>query len=286
MAFLEFVRTERGRLARGRTGPVPAWEHACDELLVDARAALAADETERAWESALRARQYTILGYGRHELAAEVHELRPEAEQKLAGWRRTAVLSALDAAARHLGPSVPARGGQLPAAPSEDALHAARALIARASGIRDQGGSNEHRRDDVVQRNLAILVGFFVAALVAFLALLIWMPIDLGADIARAEDEVWAWAFVFGVVGGTLTAFLSTAAGLGGRVPRARLDARILTVRPLVGGVAALVAYTLLVAELVQIGNGSVAAVLVVAFAAGLSERVVTGAAGALAGNR
>jgi peptidoglycan/LPS O-acetylase OafA/YrhL len=148
----------------------------------------------------------------------------------------------------------------------------------------DEHSANVYRRVAMLRRQLIVLSLVLAAALGGVLAIATWKPIELDGD--RSGPRAWVWVFLFGALGGCLTALRSVSArSPGSRIPEQREQWLVTAARPLIGSAAALLAYALLEAQIVSVGpetNG--AALLVVAFAAGFSERLVMGAVEAVAG--
>jgi hypothetical protein len=195
------------------------------------------------------------------EQQAEGLVLLHEAKEKLTGWRREAVVALLDKG--NVGAEV----------------------LQRAMRIRDESSDNEFRRLALGREQIGTAVLVLGLALAAFLPLELVLPVGLSLKPEAAPTRIWAFVFLFGVIGGCISVLQSGAAARG-RVPLLLGHTLITAARPLTGGAAALVSYALFGAGVFGGAKvDSVAAVLGIAFAAGFSERIVIKTAQALAGD-
>lgn len=161
------------------------------------------------------------------------------------------------------------------AAPS---LAAERRSVFHAMRIRDEHSENVHRRLALLGRQMAVLSLVLAAALLGVLAMAFSAPLNL--DDPPTGARTWIWVPLFGALGGCFTALLSVARRSPlSRIPEQREQWLFTAGRPLIGSAAALVAYALFEAEILSLGPADTSgALLAIAFAAGLSERLVTGA--------
>lgn len=153
---------------------------------------------------------------------------------------------------------------------------AERRVLFHATLIRDEHSQNVYRRIGLVRRQLVTVSLVLSTALATVLTLAVVAPIDLNA--APSGTMAWVWVFLFGVMGGCLTALLSVGSkGSDLRMPEQLQLWLITAARPLVGGAAALLAFVLFQAQILRLGpSDRIAGLLVVAFAAGFSERLVS----------
>lgn len=150
--------------------------------------------------------------------------------------------------------------------------------------IRDEHSTNVYRRISLLRWQLTAISAVLVLALASILVLAAWKPIALTEP--PDGPRTWVWVLLFGTLGGSLTALLSAGKPSGvARIPEQRSQLLVAAARPLVGGAAALFAYALFAAGIIRLGTGErAAALLALAFVAGFSERLVTGAAESVAG--
>lgn len=278
--FLGLVEAERTRLA-GENVREP-WAVAARDLVAQAESAAARGDEHEGWDSANRALQYLILGRERQELVGAMIGLAAEARGKLeiSPWRREGIL-ALAKEFDNLGSEPDGRSSDARVWDETD-LDRGRALVFQATALRDEGLANHHRRADIVRGQLRWVAAVFVLALVSIALLAAFAELDLAAPLSQAPDSIWLWTFVFGLVGGTMTAFLATARGSAARMPAARQEGYVLALRTLVGGVAGVVSYALQVGGILVVGQGNAGSAIALGFAAGLTERVVTEAVAAI----
>jgi hypothetical protein len=150
--------------------------------------------------------------------------------------------------------------------------------------IRDEHSTNVYRRISLLRWQLTAISAVLVLTLASILVLAAWKPIALTEP--PDGPRMWVWVLLFGTLGGCLTSLLSAGKPSGvARIPEQRSQFLVAAARPLVGGAAALFAYALFAAGIVRLGTGErAAALLALAFVAGFSERLVTGAAESVAG--
>lgn len=161
---------------------------------------------------------------------------------------------------------------------------AQRMALISAMQIRDEHSANVYRRFALLRRQLLALSLVLVGTLAGILVMAAWLPLALEKPPTGART--WVWVLLFGTLGGSLTSLLAAnGTGAGARVPEQRSQLLVAAARPLVGGAAALLAYALFAADVLRIGaTESAAALLALAFVAGFSERLVTGAVESVAG--
>jgi hypothetical protein len=195
------------------------------------------------------------------QLEAERVALLEEATSKLDGWRRATVEKLL-------------------ADWSERSDVEKRTFVQRAMLVRDEAAANVHRKARLLEVKLTWFGFMLVALIAALLPLLLIFPPALTEDVELGRPRIWVFAFLFGAIGGTLSAIQRTAK----RDPRARVpelleQGMLATTLPFTGAAAALAAYPLAAAGLLPSSVDSVGAFLGVALAAGVSERLVVRAA-------
>lgn len=264
LAFHEELR------ARAPKHDASTWWDPVVELVDVAGEHAARGPVSPGFEALNAARRISLEALGKTELAAEARALGAEAEdKKLLGWRGNAIKSLLE--------------------PFEDgatiADSDARALMRVALFIRDGAGQNTHRKHDWVARRYWWLLWVTLAAVV-LLILLSWLsPLDLrapGVESAGDAEAVvgewshWAYVFLLGVIGASVSAGLSlTRQRTDDSVPEVRAQTIPAVFRPVFGGAAAIGSFAILSAGLLanlSVTNGTV---LSVAFLAGFSERLI-----------
>jgi 8-oxo-dGTP diphosphatase len=253
------VRRDRGDGTSGMPGTLP-WAEAACSLLDDARLALDENDADRAWRCFLAATRLELFGLeelGRDALHARARSIAHEAEDKLDSWRAAAV-------ADHLGPADEPKDDV-----TADAVYEA-ALVLHAHF------NNQYYKLGVLKRQSSIL------ALVAFLTTLLFLVLYglagpfFGPDVAMTGGPFVLAVALFGVVGASVSGFLALArAGTRERIPTQIASSWMALARPTIGAAAALVLFAFLQSGLLQVGEPTPGLALVVAFAAGSSERLL-----------
>jgi hypothetical protein len=191
------------------------------------------------------------------ELDTERLTLLEEAKEKLGGWRQKTVLELLE---------------QWP----KDSLEDNQACVRQAMQMRDEAAANTYRKHDLLGAKLTQFGLVLIAVLGALVPLLLLFPPSLTQELALGKPRIWIFAFLFGALGGTLSAIQRTSGrDARQRVPRLLEQGIVATVLPLSGAAAALAAYPLAAAGLLPSSIDSVGAFFAVALAAGTSERLV-----------
>jgi 8-oxo-dGTP diphosphatase len=252
------------RLNRNAGAP-PAWSPVAFSLLRESRRCLRRGLIDEGWQTLMAAQRLELLALDEDERATRAAALREEAKRKLTAWRRAAVLDAVPVGS----------------APTPTALWF-------ATLIRDENAQNEYRKLAVFRDQLTtmgVLVGLILFA-IAVLAR--WHPIPF------AEYEAYAGSFallvyvlLFGMLGGAISTMIPRGPKRpSGRIPEHLTDAAFGRLRPLIGAASALVIYIAFVADILPFAlTADVgAAVLLLAFAAGFSERLVVRAIEAMVG--
>lgn len=246
-----------------------AWWEPVAGLLEVAIEHAAKGQVSPGFEALNVARRIALEGLNKTELAAEARALRAEAEdKKLKGWRGEAIRSLLK----------PFEGS------TELKDEEARAYLREALFVRDAAGQNTHRKHDWVARRYWWLVWVTVGAVILLILLSLWSPLDLSVtsiesspgEAVTAEWSHWAYVFVLGVIGASVSAGLSlTKQRTDDSVPEVRAQTIPAVFRPVFGGAAAIGSFAILSAGLLaglSVSNGTI---LSVAFLAGFSERLI-----------
>ncbi|HEX2040315.1 MAG TPA: NUDIX domain-containing protein [Acidimicrobiales bacterium] len=234
-------------------------------LAASAEAARRAHRQDEAWRCLHAARRLEVLGFEEAQVGAEAVRVRSEAEHKLGPWRRNAVLSVL--AEMKAGD---ARGN--------------RQRLAAALSVIDEHSGNEHHRRSLILRHLTAQAAVLLVALVAVVLFIgrSWITLE---EPLRSHGWVVVAVAAAGAAGGAMSNVqrIGTASARG-RVPEESLSLALAAVRPLVGAFAAVVVYVLLRLGILQFEDPKTGTAVALAFAAGFTERVFTGAIGTLTG--
>jgi hypothetical protein len=225
----------------------------------------AADEDDRSvaerWALLTLARRAEVPLLSPEELDTERVALLEEAKEKLDGWRQNTVRDLLE---------------QWP----KDSLEDSQACVRQAMHMRDEAAATMYRKHDLLGAKLTQFGLVLIAVLGALVPLLLLFPPGLTQELALGKPRLWVFAFLFGALGGTLSALQRTSGrDAGQRVPKQLEQGIVATVLPLSGAAAALAAYPLAAAGLLPSSIDSAGAFLAVALAAGTSERLVFRAA-------
>lgn len=152
---------------------------------------------------------------------------------------------------------------------------ARRTALYVATGLRDADGEEEARRLAQLHRQLLCIGGILVLTLVALLLLATSAPIGLLAKPESAGNVLWRYVALFGALGGGVSAFRSISGRARLRLPAHLLHGLLTAARPLLGTIPALAAFVLLQSGALGFRPTTTAAVLLVAFLAGFTERLV-----------
>lgn len=235
-------------------------------LLTHAEAARADGRIDEGWQCHDAARRVAVFAMSDAEALAVAMALRAEAESKLGGWRRKAIAAQLRA------------DGE---APTTD-----RHRLSTALQLRDEYHHNQYYRTRLVARQfktIALYLGIaFVGMLVAHR---LGAPLP-GGDTPLTGAQLVPWTALFGLLGATFSvAFPLTRGGSDSRkIPEQVGGQAITLIRPLLGAAAGPVAYAFVRSGLFSAAAASEHTMLLVAFAAGFSERIILRAVGTVAG--
>lgn len=238
------------------------WAAAARKSLDEAREALKQSNVDGGWQSLQAAQSMEIWGYSTDELKQRATALRREAEDKLGGWRKKAIVDLLG-------------DGSSPAALDNGQVY-------RAALIRDEHYRTLYYRIGMRRTQLR----FVWATLILFVAVL---PLLAWGGIAPGAFGDWKTVLVVELFG-TLGALFSVAITLTSQSVRARIPDQVVAsfvtwMRPAIGAAAAVVGYLLFRGGLlIGVFQGDAAstdpsiAVLLISFVSGFSERLVIGA--------
>lgn len=251
------VETEK----RFRASQTPgSWTETAEAHLDQAKQHYEKGKIEAAWSSLKAAQRATITAFEETELALEARRVGREAEEKLRGWRKKAIEDALG-----LSPE-----------PKEDHFPT-RIRVARE--ILDEHQDNVYRRIRLLARQLTRAALALIAALVLlFVIVSMGWAANLGDGVTVLEDwRALATVMVLGAVGAVVSGVISLAASeVERRIPDLRTQLLLMSLRPLVGAGAAVLAVVVLRSGLGNAINVSDTGVYAVSLIAGFSERVAT----------
>ncbi|MBM3747939.1 MAG: hypothetical protein FJW34_19300 [Acidobacteria bacterium] len=243
--------------AKKKAPAPPAWIAEAEALLAKAAARLKEGDLDGAWHSLRAADHLAIPHLDEQELWNREQMLSCEAENIKSEWRQSAIKKLL--------------GG-----PPEKPADEGRALRLRdAAVVLTDYYETQYYKTWMLRDHLRRLLLISVAALVVFLAL-----VGLAGTPITQWPE-WDWktllaVLLFGVLGACLSATrkVSGETAASKNPERATEDAVTFS-RTILGGIPALAVYAMLRAKLIQTANLEMPQMLVFAFAAGFSERLV-----------
>ncbi|MGH6961585.1 MAG: hypothetical protein ACREE7_13970 [Dongiaceae bacterium] len=241
-------------------------------LIAEATLACERGEIELAWRCYHAARRLELVGLSDDARLAAASIMRKEAA-KLGAWRKEAIQNVL-------GP--------------EDAPNATVERLYQAAEARDEHYDNEAYKDRL-RRGAAIRLA---VVLVILLPIILWAfhggYIDVAAcpggtiecpDLAQALIGV----ALFGLLGATVSAILAKPSATDSpRIPEMASTVRVTILRLLMGPASAILVYLAVRSELYEkifaFGRPDPIGMLVIAFVAGFSERLVLSVVEAIAG--
>lgn len=248
----------------------PQWAVEAEALVELAEHSLRDGNADRAWRSFFGAQRLELHGLraqGRDEFRARAATLRAECQQKLRPWRRAHAEELFRAAA----PREP--GGHVSDAEFSAATEAAFML--------HEHFGNEALKQRAGRSQTTVLVALALLALAAWLTLSFVWPLAWDQTASFGGRRLMVAVLVFGSMGASFSALISLATQSAAQtIPEQAFTYRITLARQVVGMVSALAIYVLLTTGFVKIGDFKATAqfVLLGAFAAGFSERLVVNA--------
>jgi hypothetical protein len=241
------------------------WAVDAKALLEDAEHAVSDRNADRAWRSfhaVQRLELYGLLELGPEAFRARAASLRAECAQKLRSWRKSHAEDLFRAARDHDGKVTDAE------------FAAAR----EASLLLDVHFGNEALKQRASRSQAIVLEALMLLAIAAWMVLAFQRPLDPEA-LARFNDRpLMLSVLAFGLLGAGFSALISLGTQSAAQtIPEQAFTYRITLARQVVGVVSALATALLLTSGFITIGKfePTVALVLVGAFAAGFSERLV-----------
>jgi hypothetical protein len=279
------LTTFESELAYLKARPVPSgcsagWVAPAEKLLEQARALEKRGDENAGFRCLLAAQRLALFGLCESERVAKATSLRNEAEKIETAWRKKTILNLLSAGASQTTSAT----GEMQCDPGAAALY-------EATLVRDEHSHNQYFKLSLLQSQLKLLSVFLLLSFLGFLTILLRpdlipsLQVAVGATPASASDpqtlnaRTTLLVVLFGVVGATFSAIVSTATVPSvGRIPE-HLSAVALTIsRAVIGAPAALLLVFFLRSAIIKIGDLPVSdlfVTLVIAFAAGSSERLV-----------
>jgi hypothetical protein len=263
----------RGRAWRRLEGEIRVFEHKLSarleaahtskdtshlrEVLQSAKEALRAGDIDEGWRCLQSAQRLLLSLSSGAELRAEAASMRAEAD-KLAGWRKGAVEALLQEE-----PSV------------ED--------LVKAAEIRDEHYSNQAYKDGIQRSSMSFLAGALASAVLLLFATVFWGDVvgSIGSYTAHAGSVGLLFGLaVVGLLDSSVSAITRAARSQGpARIPEMVASFHITFLRLTMGPVSAIVVYFLIQSNLYDsvfnLPRPNGFGLLVIAFAAGFSERLV-----------
>jgi 8-oxo-dGTP pyrophosphatase MutT (NUDIX family) len=247
------VTTEELRWRALQTNQTRApWARRARVLLRAAQDFLRRGMIDEGWQALQTARRLEISVMNDDERAAHATGLRAEADAKLVEWRRKTVNE-------DLKQTVPSY-----------------AALRHAQHIVDEHAQNGYRRLTIAADHLssmAVIIGLLLVSLL-YLSAVVAIPI---ANAEVDSFELTVYVLIFGMLGGAVSAMLPRdRGGARTRIPEQLSAATFSKLRPVIGGASAVVLYVFVNSGLfvsgIELTQGMV---LLFAFAAGFSERLI-----------
>jgi hypothetical protein len=272
LAALEVARIEldRRRIAQGPVSQPVGWLSAAGQNLDKAQVHYDDEHYQVAWQQIMAAKRAMLEdpvdAAGAESTAAT---LRREAE-KLGGRRSRAMVDLLCDDKGAL------RGN----------LKDDRTRIIEAAALRDDYYDTQYYRLELRRRHLISLFCVLLLALITLVVLSYWGKIELfhGGGTGKGTPDRLVTVILFGILGAALSvAHTVVASDINTKVTLQQVGSFMVWMRPAIGATAAVVAYTLLLAnDYLKVFNHGFAAdftvVAVIALVAGFSERFIVGA--------
>lgn len=240
------------------------------ELVAAARAELNEGHYHGGWACLQAAVRVRLLCASRPTLRAWATSVAEESESKLTGWRlesARALLSVFENEAEDAAKET---------APDP-------ALLARVRDVQwliDGHSQNIYAKQHVILRRALALLGILFV-LVASAIVLIGMSGILIVDGSGGVLSVLLVA-IFGAMGASFSGLRSVFDATSKSVPEIILSGAFTCMRPLIGAAAALVVWLAQIGGVVNLGEGSPAALLLLAFVAGFSDALVVRVVGSV----
>ncbi len=261
--LLEEINDLTAELAEPRTQELPPWRVMAVRHVAKAREAAAAGDLDTGWSQTYRARECQIAGFDDDEVLREASVVRDELliSDKFGKWRRTA--------AKNLLAPVLAKKAKNKTQSASDRVERLQAAVR----VRNESFANEYRKLTLLRRHQLALLGFGIVSMLAIIGVLLPHATTLDSD---SVDEWWVMlaAVLLGVVGAVTSAAQRSTRLNHGRIPQLLGSTVASMSRVPVGAVAGLLAWLAGNTGLAP-ASGTAATILVGAFAAGFTERLV-----------
>jgi len=228
------------------------------KALAAAEKAIDAGDIDTGWRYLQTARRIELVNKNSRELAVEATAIRKEAERKLNEWRKKAVAKALDGT------------------PDLENIYA-------AAWLRDEHYNNEAYKDGLRRNNAGRLAVFLIIAIL----LMLWITREGFLQTTANEwsnlanlGAVLVSLATFGLLGAAISAIIkSPKADVSARIPELIYTFRISLLRMLMGPASAILMYFMLQSDfataILKLNEKGGYTVLIIAFVAGFSERLV-----------
>lgn len=230
-------------------------------IIKGAREALEAGKTELAWQLLHSAQRIRLRLATEDTLSFRKEALYHEANQKLSGWRKKAVLNSLDSGSKEGSVNI-------------DTLE-------EAYEVMHEHFSNLYIKNKNMLKQLFTLSVTALTAMLSFLIIL-WSyhNSNLPAGFSISDETVVPLTLsviLFGIMGACLSAIFSLAGGTQGmRIPKLQVNYWITLSRPVIGAISALVFFIFISSDFILLGqNFNTAGILTISFISGFSERLI-----------
>lgn len=245
-----------------------SWVEIARKLLLRVDTALYKNNVEEGWKLFKAAHRMEIFGFEEDELEARAEALQIESVEKLISWRQKAV----DAILKKINEILKKDNKT-----SKD-IKIIRNHLYEATLICDEHFNNQYFKIRFLRSQMIALY------VVLFLIISKILSTDYKKIFLQDNDnipapsrEIVASVVFFGLLGGTLSSIVSTISTSNStRTPQRISDYLSTLMHPVVGAASAIAIYFFLVSEIVNIGDLTVAKILVFSFVAGFSERLLT----------
>jgi 8-oxo-dGTP diphosphatase len=238
------------------------------DILAKAEEAVLNGEIDCGWRYLQVARRLELARQNPEDIKAAAMALSTEADHKLDGWRKAAVNKLLTGVA-----------GSCANDPSPES---SRARVCQAAAIRDEHFNNEAYKDSLNRTKAAWLACSLLLALVALLVIA-YLGL-LGALVNSTPGDGMLPALlslaILGWLGATISAITKLPTpSVSSRIPELVTSGRIIMLRLMMGPAFAIIAFfvtqSALAKQIIALDVGKGYIILVVALAAGFSERLV-----------
>lgn len=251
-----------------------SWVEIARKLLLRVDTALDEKNLEEGWKLFKAAHRMEIFGFEEDELEARAEALRIESVEKLISWRQKAV----DTILKKINEILKKDNKN-----SKD-IKIIRNHLYEATLIRDEHFNNKYFNFRLLRRQISILYLLLLSIIGQILFTEYNIIFQYNNPVPSNRGMVISVAF-FGLLGGTISSMFSTiSTSTRTRIPQRMSDNLSTLMRPLVGAASAIVIYFFLVSKIVNIGELTVAKILVFSFVAGFSEHLLTKAIESLVG--